>query len=205
VPHEEHAANLPTTGGCWVSLLIEKRIFQRASTEKTKPGGFGLCLKIPLLRSDNPYRGSPVPGKDGLFQGASSTNQRSTAMTIHRRNSTIFGAVFSILLISSSSWALAGDTHSLSSDEQYCYARSMVGMDSVINSRLGVQPERALEVTGFNVMVSNDQSTDQHVIGYLKVIYGAYLWTGSPHTYAQKVFYRCAVEQYLNGLQVTQQ
>lgn len=82
---------------------------------------------------------------------------------------------------------------------QTCFSRAMVGMDSVINARLGVLPEHALAVTANvpqpgsssdgQVAAATEQSFDEPI---LSVMLAAYLWRGSPHGYAIQVFYECA-------------
>ena len=78
----------------------------------------------------------------------------------------------------------------LNGDQQACFSLAMVGMDSVINSRLGVPPEHALALASLPV-VNNSEPFDTNL---LKVILGAYLWQETPHSYAIKVFYGCAAE-----------
>ena len=72
-----------------------------------------------------------------------------------------------------------------------CFSRAMVGMDSVINSRLGVPPEHALDLAVL------ESASDKRGMVFdeplLAMILAAYLWVGSPHSYAIKVFYDCAV------------
>jgi len=80
-------------------------------------------------------------------------------------------------------------------DEEYlCYSQAMIGYDSVINSRLGVPAEHALDLA----VLSNKRVSSTEKIVYsgalLKTILDAYLWSEDPHSYAIKVFYRCAQE-----------
>lgn len=76
--------------------------------------------------------------------------------------------------------------------EQACYGKAMVGLDSVINSRLGVPPEHALELA----MVKTKSMADQRYSkDMLRTILDAYLWEQSPHSYAVKIFFRCASER----------
>ena len=89
--------------------------------------------------------------------------------------------------------AQAFDTYPLSGPAQRCYSVAMVGYDSVINSRMGVPPEQALNL----VQTRNENGTRLVREGLygdylLKVIMGAYLWEQSPHAYAVDTFYRCA-------------
>lgn len=73
---------------------------------------------------------------------------------------------------------------------QGCFSRAMVGMDSVINSRLGVPAEHAL------ALAVRDETGDNHEAVFdeplLAMILTAYLWKDSAHSYAIKVFYDCA-------------
>lgn len=61
--------------------------------------------------------------------------------------------------------------------ERECYKNAMIGYDSVINSRVGVPAEHAIDLT---------QSTIER-----NVIWNAYLWKASPHEYAIKTFSSC--------------
>ncbi len=76
---------------------------------------------------------------------------------------------------------------------QECYGRAMIGFDSVINSRLGLPPEHALALAARidTAPVAGAQYRDDILI----VMWGAYLWSGTPHNYAINVFYRCARDQ----------
>jgi hypothetical protein len=74
------------------------------------------------------------------------------------------------------------DVDDLTPKEQACYAKAMIGFDSVINSRLGLLPEHGVSLTGFG--------TNQNDF-YLEAILGAYLWKKSPHKYAVKTFLNC--------------
>lgn len=71
--------------------------------------------------------------------------------------------------------------------EQLCYGKAMLGLDSVINSRLGVPAEHALDLA--RVITTRHESYSSDL---LKTILNAYLWQGSPHSYAVRVFYKCA-------------
>ncbi len=71
---------------------------------------------------------------------------------------------------------------------QNCYGLAMVGMDSVINSRLGVQPDDVLHLAR-HLQVSMDETYSTEM---LNNILDAYLWDDSPHAYAISVFYKCA-------------
>jgi len=80
----------------------------------------------------------------------------------------------------------------LNESQQNCYSRAMVGLDSVINSRIGVPIEEAMEITRKKGNVS---ISDQFDKSYLMAVLHAYMWSGTPHTYAIKVFSECTVEQ----------
>ena len=70
---------------------------------------------------------------------------------------------------------------------QTCFSHAMVGMDSVINARLGVLPEHVVALAASTA--SATPSFDEPV---LALMLAAYLWQGSPHSYAIHVFYECA-------------
>ena len=95
--------------------------------------------------------------------------------------------------------SLAFDNHVVGMAESSCYGQAMVGMDSVINSRLGVPAEHALGLSqnsSLHVALGNEYSTSM-----LNTILAAYLWNDTPHSYAIKVFYACAAK---NGQQLMQ-
>lgn len=85
----------------------------------------------------------------------------------------------------------------LSDNQQACYSLAMVGMDSVINSRLGVLPEHVVDLATLPQSVVNVNS-EPYDHNLLNVILGAYLWKDTPHSYAIKVFYRCAQKSKFN-------
>jgi len=76
---------------------------------------------------------------------------------------------------------------------QRCYGAAMVGMDSVINSRIGVPPEHALDLA--RVSKRTPVSDELFSTELLNNVLAAYLWEGTPHSYAIKVFYDCAQRQ----------
>lgn len=78
----------------------------------------------------------------------------------------------------------------LTSSQQACFSLAMVGMDSVINARLGVPAEHALDLASVPV----SQNAGPYDIHLLKIILNAYLWHDTPHSYAINVFYNCAVK-----------
>lgn len=102
--------------------------------------------------------------------------------------------LFMSILVSANSWARGGAVvdgfnSALSVPEQQCYGVSMVGYDSVINSRLGVPAEHALELA----YIQTGEAKSPYQPFLLKVILDAYLWYETPHAYAVKVMYNCAI------------
>ncbi len=90
----------------------------------------------------------------------------------------------------------AFDTYPLSGEAQRCYSVAMVGYDSVINARMGVPPERAVELVQTTLDADGVRQISEGLYGdyLLRVITEAYLWQQSPHAYAVHTFYRCARE-----------
>lgn len=83
-------------------------------------------------------------------------------------------------------------------DSSYCYGLAMVGMDSVINSRLGIHPEHLLHLAAVDpeatiTLPEHLYVPDRYSPLLLKIIYEAYLWEGSPHEYARRVMHTCAL------------
>lgn len=78
-------------------------------------------------------------------------------------------------------------------EEYLCYSQAMIGFDSVINSRLGVPAEHALDLAILG-QTSIAAAPAVYSKALLKTILDAYLWQESPHSYAVKVFFRCARE-----------
>ncbi len=74
--------------------------------------------------------------------------------------------------------------------QELCYSYAMIGFDSVINSRLGVPAEHALDLS--RNPATRNYETSTYNTGMLKTILGAYLWDNTPHSYAIKVFFDCA-------------
>jgi len=86
--------------------------------------------------------------------------------------------------------AMAYENIAVEGEVQECYSRAMIGMDSVINARMGVPAEHALSLSlKPGVIVTNEHAYRKD---FLIVILDAYLWDESPHSYALKVFYNCA-------------
>ena len=79
----------------------------------------------------------------------------------------------------------------------HCYGLAMVGMDSVINSRLGIYPELILHLAAIDsdsAIASPEEiaSSEPYSALLLRIIYEAYLWQGEPHDYASQVLETCA-------------
>lgn len=105
-----------------------------------------------------------------------------------------FFFLFVVLSFASTS-ALAGKV-SADSPEQQCYGISMVGYDSVINSRLGVTPDAVVHLAKLQHASAVGNSYAPFL---LKVIMDAYFWSSSPHEYAVKTMYNCAQNDYRDG------
>ena len=90
-------------------------------------------------------------------------------------------------------YASAYEYNAFGGDQADCFAKAMIGMDSVINSRLGVPPEHALDLTVEPRLTTSDVA--QYDSNTLNVILDAYLWEDTPHTYAVRVFFNCAQQQ----------
>jgi len=86
----------------------------------------------------------------------------------------------------------AFENHVVGLAESNCYGQAMVGMDSVINSRLGVPAEHALGLSQNSP--SHVAMGDEYSTVMLNTILAAYLWDDTPHSYAIKVFYACAAK-----------
>jgi len=100
----------------------------------------------------------------------------------------------SLLAVSSAANAFdAPQRYTNNSDVQACYGFAMIGMDSVINSRLGVPAEHALELAKTTHVSAQGGPT--YSMELLNNILNAYLWQDSPHTYAINMFYQCAQRQ----------
>lgn len=90
--------------------------------------------------------------------------------------------------------AAAYESIPVNTHEQLCYGRAMIGFDSVINSRLGVPAEHALHLAVLRHAAPTQEGT-VYSKALLNTIWDAYFWQETPHSYALKVFYRCATEQ----------
>lgn len=82
-------------------------------------------------------------------------------------------------------------------DATHCYGLAMVGMDSVINSRLGIPPEHILPLATIDpdaaiTLADELHSAATYSIRLLKIIFEAYLWQDTPQEYAAQVLDTCA-------------
>ena len=100
------------------------------------------------------------------------------------------GVLFTAALAGLPGYASAYQYDAFGGDQADCFAKAMIGMDSVINSRLGVLPEHALDLTLESQHTASDVA--QYDNNTLNVILSAYLWEDTPHTYAVRVFFNCA-------------
>lgn len=91
------------------------------------------------------------------------------------------------------SYVTAYEYNAFGGDQDDCFAKAMIGMDSVINSRLGVPPEHALDLTVLKQQTSSQSG--EYDNDTLNVILSAYLWKDTPHTYAVRVFFNCAQQK----------
>jgi len=101
--------------------------------------------------------------------------------------------VLSAILGNIPTLVMAYDYNAFGSDQDGCFAKAMIGMDSVINSRLGVPPEHALDLTAKPQKAGVDTKSFDNPT--LNVILAAYLWNDTPHAYAVRVFFNCAQQQ----------
>jgi hypothetical protein len=104
-------------------------------------------------------------------------------------------ALFPTILLVLTTSAAAFDFSPASHHEEHCYAQAMIGLDSVINARLGVPAEHALYLAVLNRSAAAAPTITVYSRSMLNTIWDAYFWQETPHSYAIKVFYRCATEQ----------
>lgn len=102
-------------------------------------------------------------------------------------------AFSALCLLACSSVSFAFDNPPDDAGARYCYGYAMVGFDSVINSKLGVPPEGLVGLARIDPLVVGSHGNYAEFV--LKVVFGAYIWDGSPHDYAVRVFYHCAKDQ----------
>lgn len=88
---------------------------------------------------------------------------------------------------------LSANQHINNSMVEECYASAMIGYDYVINSRVGLPMERAL-----NTVTVNQNSAiikDVYKFHLRSIVENAYQWSGSPHEFAVLVLFNCAFEK----------
>jgi hypothetical protein len=91
---------------------------------------------------------------------------------------------------------------------QTCFTHAMLGMDSVINARLGVLPEHVVALTAKTAAVDSNAESDREADfdqPVLEVMLSAYLWQGSAHSYAIQVFYDCAASTAVMAAELPEQ
>ena len=114
---------------------------------------------------------------------------------------TIINRLILLTLLTLPATSMAFEAIPTNKQEYVCYSQAMIGYDSVINSRLGVPAEHALDLASLSHLpVSANQPRYSKAL--LKTILDAYLWSESPHSYAIKVFYRCAQDETTRFLSV---
>lgn len=79
-----------------------------------------------------------------------------------------------------------------------CYAKSMIGYDSVINSRVGLEPELSIHITQNNPLKPKHPLSKTNL---LITIMDAYLWKGPAHSYAVVTFSKCIQETDLKEIE----
>lgn len=80
-------------------------------------------------------------------------------------------------------------TDNFTRTEMFCYSKAMIGYDYVINARKGNLPENALNILDDHLPKSHNHPLNRTSL--LITIMGAYLWNGSPHTYAIRTYTDC--------------
>ena len=103
-------------------------------------------------------------------------------------------SLLTLLTVTSSAYSYEA-IYAIGTDKQQCYAKAMIGFDSVINSRVGVLPEHALDLAIKNNMNVSSDGAKEYSEEVLKTVLGAYLWENSPHSYAVNVFFDCAARR----------
>ncbi len=81
-------------------------------------------------------------------------------------------------------------TDAIDYDTNYCYAYAMIGEDSVINSRLGLLPEKMMELA----RIDKTETTipPRYSLVLLRTILDAFVWQESPQHYARKILHNCS-------------
>jgi len=88
-----------------------------------------------------------------------------------------------------SSNLIANTTYTGSDIYPACHAHAMIGFDSVINSRLGVPAEIALDVTRIHRALSPGE--EAYMLDLLTTMMTAYLWKDTPQEFYVQVFNQC--------------
>jgi len=86
--------------------------------------------------------------------------------------------------------AFAFDNPPADPGAQPCYGQAMLGFDSVINSRVGVPADLTVGIARIDLLAAI--SYENYSPTLVDVVLNAYIWPGSPHDYAVRVFYYCA-------------
>ncbi len=76
---------------------------------------------------------------------------------------------------------------------QICHGYAISGFDSVIDSRVGIPGEYALDLAAKNPLAAGTDASYSTKV--LKIVPEAYLWPDDPHDYVVQVLYHCAKEQ----------
>lgn len=99
--------------------------------------------------------------------------------------------IFTLILLLCSPIVFGHDmaTDSFTQTEMFCYSKAMIGFDYVINARKGNLPENALFILDNHLPQSPSHPLNKTSL--LITIMGAYLWKGSPHTYAIRTYTDC--------------
>lgn len=104
--------------------------------------------------------------------------------------------LLTVMLLASTGYSVmvsANNQAKLNSLSQQCYAMAMLGKDTVINARLGLPPEHALELT--KLPSSGNSQHNNGMAKYdntaLDIMLAAYLWHGTPQGYAASVMRDC--------------
>jgi len=100
-----------------------------------------------------------------------------------------------ILMIVLTNQSDALEQYSFTEKQQACYATAMIGYDYVINSRVGLPIEHALNTVSVSMSASNIHNIYKTELK--NIVSHAYQWRGDPHIYAVKVLYECA---YSDGI-----
>lgn len=105
-------------------------------------------------------------------------------------------SVFTVMLLFCMGYTATVSANSqanVNSRSQQCYAMAMLGKDTVINARLGLPPEHALELTKLTSSSKTEQNKNEVKFDNtaLDIMLAAYLWHGTPQGYAASVLRDC--------------